>query len=402
MKTPLFISGVLLLFVCSCEPLSLNYKNGESRFFRQSPRVVSSPRDSVAVSGGDDDYYTAVSFPDDYDWRRDTSYGAVRASINLYRNDSLILKIPTGTLASPDADMHHFIQGHLYTQFRSGGRTVLARDGEPILKLDYEAILAGLLPLNGKVYTLWRNRGGEGFSLMEGNSELFSRSRGQPLGSLALGAYVPYGALYPDLEKACFCYRNGSDWYVVRGSQESVVSIPPGTVYDMRSIDGSVCIFYSGDSSTTTLFLYKGYVMNFSQAQYQYSRIGYIYPNNGESFCVGTASLGSNTYSIVNFISGQSVALPGSGFCQISSSPLTFLFFSTDGTTGYYSQATGRRYLDGKFYHLSPYAGIRVDGKLFLALNPMEQGRKPIIWKEGEIQELELNGFVSGIYQSSQ
>jgi hypothetical protein len=32
----------------------------------------------------------------------------------------------------------------------------------------------------------------------------------------------------------------------------------------------------------------------------------------------------------------------------------------------------------------------------------MEHGRKPFIWKDGEIQELDLNGYISGIYQSSQ
>ena len=172
MKTPLIFSGVLLLFVSSCEPLSLNYSIGSSRLSHQTPRALSHTRDSSAIGGGSV-YYTAVSFPPDYDWRRDSSYGAVQASINLYRNDSLIFQIPTGTVASPDADMHHFIKGHLYTQFRFGGRTVLAKDGQPVLELDHEAILAGLLPLDGKLYYLWKNRGGEGFSLMDGSTFCF-------------------------------------------------------------------------------------------------------------------------------------------------------------------------------------------------------------------------------------
>ena len=392
-----------MLFAYSCEPLSLNFKNGESRFFHQSPRVVSSVRDSSAVSGSDVYYYTAVSFPDNYDWRRDTSYGAVQATINLYRNDSLLLRIPTGVLASPDADMHHFIQGHLYTQFRSGGRTILARDGEPLLELEHEAILAGLLPLNGKLYTLWRNRGGDGFSLLEGDSKLFSRSRGQPLGGMALGAYAPYGSLYPDLGKPCFCYRNGSDWYVVRETQESTVNKPQGTVYDMRSIDGKVFTFYMEGSKA--YFHFKETLLNYSLPQNKNSQTGYIYTDNGIPYCVGIAYSGvnmSDNYCLAGFLTGQSITLPGSDISRIAANPLTLMFFSPDGVAGYYSQSTGIKYLDGRFYHLSPYAGTRLNGKLYLALNPMENGRKPLIWKDGEIQELDLNGFISGIYQSSQ
>ena len=394
-----------MLFVWSCEPLSFNYKNGESRFFRQAPRALSHSRDSSAVSVGDAYYYTAVSFPTDYDWRRDTSFGSVQASINLYRNDSLLMQIPTGTLASPDADMHHFVKGHLYTQLRSDGRTILARDGEPVLELDHEAILAGILPFGGKLYTLWRHRGGEGFSLMDGNSTLFSRSRGQPSGSLNLSAYLPSGALYEDMGEPCFCYRNGSDWYVVRGSQEASVRKPYRYVFDIRSIDGQVCFFYMGDSSMSSCLQYKDSVINFSLPQFRYLKTGYIYTNEGEPFCAGAGCLGWETdipYTIVNFLSGQGVALPGSGLSLISSRPLALLFYSPDGTTGYYSHSSGTKYLQGNYYHLSPSEGIIVNGKLYLALNPMEQGRKPLIWKEGEIQELDLNGFISGIYQSSQ
>ena len=406
MKTPLIISGVLLLFVFSCEPLSHSHKLGSSRESHLSPRTLSHLRDSsTVILPSSVYYYTTVSFPPEYDWRRDSSYGAVQASVNLYRNDSLLLQIPTGALASPDADMHHFIQGHLYTQFRIGGRTVLAKDGQIILELDQEAILAGILPLEGKLYTLWRNRGGEGFCLLEGDIELFSRSRGQPLGGLNLSAYTPGGALYSDLDKPCFCYRNGNDWYVVRESQESAVKKPYWTVFDMRSIDGQVCIFHQGSTSATATFQYKESLIDYSLPQFKYFKTGFIYANEDEPFCAGAGYEGWDTdtpYTIVNFVSGKSVALPGDGICQISSDPLTLLFYSSDGRLGYYSDNSGIKYLQGSYYHLSPNAGINLDGVLHIVLNPTETGGKPGIWKNGEIRELDMNGFISGIYQSSQ
>lgn len=394
-----------MLFALSCEPLTLNFKNGESRFFHEAPRALSFVRDGGAVSAIESYYYTTVSFPEDYDWRRDTSYGAVKAVISLYRNDSILLQIPTGSLASPDADMHHFVQGHLYTQFRSGGRTLLAKDGEPMLELGYEAILAGLLPLGGRIYTLWEHRGGEGFTLLEGDSELFSRSKGKPAGSLSISAYAPYGALYPDMGKPCFSYRNGDDWFVVSGTQESVVRKPSGTIYDLRCTDGQVCLFYRDNSGTKACFHYKQVLINYPLSQQQLSGIGYIYSENGNPYCVGIAYNTGNTATascLVGFVSGLSVTLPGSYICPLSSNPAVLLFFSPDGTAGYYSMSSGIRYLEGRFYHLSPYSGITLNGSKYIALNPMEQGRKPCIWKDGEIQELDFNGFISGIYQSSQ
>ena len=46
-------------------------------------------------------FMTAVSFPEDYDWRRDTSLGNVRGSIELYRNGEKILSGPAPSRGRP-------------------------------------------------------------------------------------------------------------------------------------------------------------------------------------------------------------------------------------------------------------------------------------------------------------
>ena len=396
-----------MLFVCSCEPLSLNYSIGSSRYSHQSPRAISDIRGgSSALPDGKDRYfYTTVSFPPDYDWRQDSLYGAVQASINLFCGDSLVMQVPTGSLACPDADMHHFIGGHLYTLFRSSGRTVLARDGEVCLQLDREAILTGLLPLDGKLYTLWTNRGGEGFFLMEGSNERFSRSKGQPTGGMGLGACIPYGALYPDVGKACFCYRSGNDWFLVRDNEETPIRKPYWPVWDIRSIDGQICIYYQGDNSASGNLQYGESVINFKPSQYLFLKPGYIYCTQEEPLCVSAAYKNSDPdgqYTLLGFISGKSTALPGRVICRISSKPLYLLMSLPDGTTGYYSESSGTKYLQGRYYHISPCEGIRLNGKLHIILNPLEQGGKPGIWIDGELKELDFNGYITGIYQSSQ
>ena len=62
-------------------------------------------------------FMTAVSFPEDYDWRRDTSLGNVRGSIELYRNGEKILSVPagSGSRVSLDPDLHHLVDRNYRT-----------------------------------------------------------------------------------------------------------------------------------------------------------------------------------------------------------------------------------------------------------------------------------------------
>jgi hypothetical protein len=175
-------------------------------------------------------YLSAVRFPVDYDWRRDTTYGASAYEIILYSDFEPVLSIPfSAECASPDLDSHHIIDGHLYTEAATRERTALGRDGETVVSFEGREIMRGIMPVGSDIYTLSESRSGDGFSFRKNGKVLFKRDGGSVFGDLADPSYRPYGALYKDLDKVCFCYRDGNGknelYYMVQDGVETVTTL---------------------------------------------------------------------------------------------------------------------------------------------------------------------------------
>ena len=399
--------GVLVLLVAACEPLFFNPSPGISRQSRiaqtvNAPRMLNPVPDSVL---GQEYFFTAVSFPNGYDWRRDSLYGGVTASIRLYRNGICVLEVPTGELACADADMHHLLNGHLYTQCRSGGHTVLARDGEEILRVRGEEVLAGLLPGDGKEYTLWQNRNGRGFILRCGADTLLFRSRGTIAGSLREHHNLESGALRLLLGKPAFLYCLDNEWYLASGTSDTRIYPPAGTVLDIRLIDGECCYFYQDNYGQTARMTWRGMTHDLSRSGYRYLNSGSIYEAGGEPFC--TAELRqistSKQYYGVSGKNGGVDLIEGASVVPVSLSvPRIYMGYSPEGRVFYYAQEKGYSWLEGRYYSFAVSPGIWDGETLTLALNPLENGRKPAIWRNGTMEEVDINGFISGVYSVSQ
>lgn len=200
-------------------------------------------------------YFSAVRFADSYDWRRDSTYGAIEYEILFYRDFEPVLSVPSAAeCASPDLDSHHIIGGRLYTEAVSHGRTVLGRDGQTLFSFEGKEILRGLLPVGDDIYTLSESRGGEGFSLRKNGEIVFRRESGSVFGDLADPSYRPYGALYRDLDKICFCYRSGKApdeyYYMVQDGVETRTSLQ----WRYWIEDVKVCQGYPRDAEVSCLW----------------------------------------------------------------------------------------------------------------------------------------------------
>lgn len=166
-------------------------------------------------------FMSGVRFADSYDWHQDSGYGLAEFEVVLYRNFEPYLSIPSSSgLVSPDPDTHHIIGARLYTGHISGGKTTLSRDGKPLMTFDGKEFFKGILPDGDDTYTLSENCDGDGFTLRLNGKVLFGREHGSVFGDLADPSYRPYGALYKDEGKVCFCYRDGGGkdekYYFVR------------------------------------------------------------------------------------------------------------------------------------------------------------------------------------------
>lgn len=171
------------------------------------PPIVSVP--DIPVSKADTCIYVCgVDYPESYDWKRDTARDAVAAQVVLWCNQQEILRIPTDSLASAEADSHHLIGGKLYTEHCSLGRTRIALDGKLLLEYDGSEWLAGLLEYDGSIYTLGMKRNGKGFTLRKDGVIQVTKDQGIPFGGFNHGCFPATGALYEDLNKCCFGF-----WY---------------------------------------------------------------------------------------------------------------------------------------------------------------------------------------------
>lgn len=191
-------------------------------------------------------YMTALEFPEGYDWRRDTSFGEVSGRVVLYRDSVRVLEIPAGpgSLASLDPDLHHLVDGHVYTESCTEDGTVIGLDGTELFSYPDRELLCGLLVEGTDVYTLGRNRSGSGFSLRRNGDILFSRPSGSVSAHFSARPDYPSGALYRDGGHMYFSYwqpyGTHREWYVVEDGSESRVDVPDDRVYDIRVRDGDL------------------------------------------------------------------------------------------------------------------------------------------------------------------
>jgi len=215
-------------------------------------------------------YVTAVDYDNGYDWRRDTTFGLSSGRVNLYRDSTLVLSIPAGPdkEVSLDADKHHFVDGHLYTEYCSSTETVIKQDGVEIFRYEGAETLKGILIRDEDVYTLGQGVGGQrGLSFRKNGELLVSREKGTVWGSFSDPFYAQTGALYEDLGVMYFAfytsYKEDSPlaqrrYYLVKNQTIAELWFDEDArlLYDMRMINGTYMrIVGVGDDMTPRLYL---------------------------------------------------------------------------------------------------------------------------------------------------
>jgi len=197
-------------------------------------------------------YVTAIDFDKGYDWRRDTTFGLSSGYVKLFKDSTLVLSIPAGPgeEVSLDADKHHFVDGHLYTEYCSMTETVIKRDGRELLRYDGAETLKGILVRDDDIYTLGQGIGGyRGLTLRKNGEILISKEKGTVWGSFSDPFYGESGALYEDLGVMYFSfytsYKDDSPlaqrrFYLVKNQTISEVWFDETVkvLYDMRMVGG--------------------------------------------------------------------------------------------------------------------------------------------------------------------
>lgn len=163
----------------------------------------------------------AVTFPEGYNWYRDSLAGNVPVSLELYLNDSLVRRIPVhasnGVCA--DSDRHFLCGSHILSHTRHHGRTLVSMDGAIVQEYDSAEVIRSMLLHGGDIYTLSEDVQRMTWS-MRVNGEV------KAAGSRSM---LCEGGLYTDAGEVCFAYivmgRSGSygEYHLVHGAADEIV-----------------------------------------------------------------------------------------------------------------------------------------------------------------------------------
>ncbi|MBQ9477742.1 MAG: hypothetical protein IJU63_08180 [Bacteroidales bacterium] len=335
-------------------------------------------------------FVSAVRVSGGYDWRRDVGFEASACSVVLYRDFEVVLTLPADGEISPDPDMHHILDGHLYTEYAAWNETVVRRDGQLVARWAGRERLCGLWAEGDAVYTLGQNRSGEGFSLRRNGAVLFSRNSGQVVGSLSDASFPRTGALCRDAGDFCFFFTDGPaharTLHLVRGDRaQQLGTVPIGSsLVDARIVDGRVysLALASGRADLCVDGLH-GDEGNSPGLSWTDAR---IFPEPGGVALAGQYVLDGEAGSGVLHRDGR-LERKGGPDCVIYGDGTSFSALDISRSTG----------IGALFYFFHGGCATYFDSRLYAALSPRNPSEAAMVSCGAQVQRLDLDGYLTGI-----
>lgn len=318
----------------------------------------------------------------DYDWGRDTAYGGDNFHLVLYRNWEEIMSVPAGASCgiSPDPDMHHIFEGHLYTEFSDADRTIIGRDGEELFRFEGREFLKGLLTDGDDLYTLSQERTGNGFTYRKNGAVLLKVGSGRITGGFEVPSYGNGGALYRDGAHICFSYRSTDNadkgWYLVCDGKQQQIADGTASVLDVRSINSEVII--AGRASGNRKW-----------------ETSCLWPGEGEWYRTGELSSRS---VVVNRKDAVLFSFPEKNLVMYYNKGIGAMGISVneDNEVRILSTLRVERKLEGAYRYFSPVCASLSHGKEIIALTPLEG--EPYCLEDNRKRTFDgLNGFLTGV-----
>lgn len=333
--------------------------------------------------------FTAVRFPADYDWQRDSAYGSAAFELQLYRDFEPVLTLASGpdVCFSPDPDRHHILSGHLYTERMADGTTRIGRDGTELFRFPGREYLVGLFEDGEDLYTLSRAARGQGFSYRKNGEILLRRSDGAPYGDLADPSYGPTGALYRDEGKICFCFHAGSSsdrtFYLVRDAVETRLDtlLPSANILDIKLHRGHAFVLHA---SFLKNLLREGRIW---PANGSYAISGRFWDGGG-GYYSGFAPAGH--WSAPQRLCREEAAVyysPEASYAVSTDASGTVRWWGIDGMAGEIRAS----------HFFSPACAALLGGRFVMALTPRDITEHPRILQDGREREITLHGYVSSV-----
>lgn len=381
-----------------CEPL--NEGHGTARKIAAGTRDEGEIPEEVISDGSKSLYITGMEQAQD------------SRNIILFKDGERILSIRTGDLEEVGTgnDQHHFLNGHIYTEYNSSTGTVIKKDGKEFIRYDGCEVLRGMLSYEGSIYTLGQNRKGEGFSLRVDGDVIFESGSGRVWGDMLDVTAYPSGALYETDGNIIFCYYRSNDdqnsqngvrqWYMVRNGIQTQLMIPNNIteIYDLRIIGGRVCMVGCLGTSTYPVLLVDGDTYNMNNSSMTTMKDFRLAEFEGEPVFYGTIIENGNTYKTGIWTQrGLKYAYEGKNDIIYEYRGLYSYVIYRDGTISLNFPWNRYEVLEGT-YHFITCWNLALDGPdVHLVANPVDKSQNPILWSNGEISEFGQNIFLTSV-----
>lgn len=396
-KSYAFVMAFLMMVSCGIHETGESVRN-------QDDGIWKGPGMNIGLSDPDRTicYVTAMDYPDGYDWRADREKGSVKCSLIVYADGIPMMKIPVGDayMTSSDIDMHRVIEGHLYTDYSTSDETIIKMDGKEIIRYPGREMICAMLVDGTDVHTLGHPRSGEGFSYRKNGEIVLAKDSGRS-----------FSRLHKDNDSVCFAYCenilsvNGpvERYYTVTGGKTSQAALREDVkkVWDVMSYNGEVC-YIASMIGVDVPVLIRGESMEALEMPL------------GMDFLTGRMSVSDSELCVEGVMSGSGFPLTGllwvGGRLQhIFEAGMTVssICVQGDGVSCMLNpksmESGGRIYRCGELFDMpSGYVSMggctmtMVNGILNAGLSSLD-GDMPLIWKDGVLDTLGINGYVTSV-----
>ena len=402
------LPGILVFAILSCTELGKDFvENSCSEEDKQTETQEGSHNGNDEVNPGTDSgcggtvYVTGVEYPRGYDWAASIEPEGTEALIFLMSGGKRILDFLAGDqhCVYADPSRHRCIDGHIYSDFNTDGKTIVKKDGETMFVYDTEEVVVSWAVTGGDVFTLAEKKP-QGVSLRKNGNSIYENISGRVLSGLYMdGGSVGFCAGLSTPGKCSFdIYSDGAvDRRLCPEKLDSVLvaeSFSGRLAYvGYSSASDEYILFYDGRETVLERFRYD-YIaeMRFLRGKDKFFVYGELSDEN-DNLCSPAV------WTIDGLLFNFSVYDKSFSVCTDADTVYTFV-----GKQQYPQKISA--YMNGtdKIFEygsgLSVYsdnASVVADGKLYFIYQKNIPYLRPCISVDGVETEYGFNGFFSGV-----
>lgn len=386
-------AGLLLL---SCEITELGEVKKD-----ETNGVWGGPTAEVPEVGQKITYVTAFDYPEGYNWHADPERGEQKCSLVVFRDGVPSLKVPVGNKynVSPDPDMLRIIDGHLYTDFSTSSETIIKKDGKPLFTYQKPEMICDFLVHGDDVHTLGHSRTGGGFSYRINGVVVLERSNGYTFERLAIqDTTVSFAFVEPITSADGIMER----YYVMREGKVSQTALRDDIrkVWDIVIFNGrTYCLASLVGLSAPVLVSDGGLTALPMPSSMSLLSCRMIVMTSG--ICV--EGIFSDGNSIMTILWNQDLSYR----CFPKDRTFSAVSYNNDvvhcainptsrGGAGLIYRGDESYTMPMSYACMSRDAIDFSSGMLSVGLSSLD-GEKPLLWVDGQIDTLDINGFISSI-----